>query len=65
MPDFEEKINAMRLQKISDMFNGKPTIWKTLYTYFLGITTRELLPELAENRYSHSEQFGKNAKKIK
>ncbi|CAC5384509.1 unnamed protein product [Mytilus coruscus] len=40
MPDFEEKINDMWLQKISDMIKGKPTIWKTLYTYFLGITTR-------------------------
>ncbi|CAC5389696.1 unnamed protein product [Mytilus coruscus] len=65
MPDFEEKINAMWLQKISDMIKGKPTIWKTLYTYFLGITTRELMPDLAENKYSHSEQFGKSAKKLK
>ncbi|CAC5369134.1 unnamed protein product [Mytilus coruscus] len=63
MPDIEEKINAMWLQKISDMIKGKPTIWKTLYTYFLGITTREFMPELADNKYSHSEQFGKNAKK--
>ncbi|CAC5384260.1 H2B [Mytilus coruscus] len=47
------------------MIKGKPTILKTLYTYFLGITTGELMPELAENKYSHSEQFGKNAKKIK
>lgn len=50
MPDFEEKINAIWLQEISDMITGKPTIWKTLYTYFLGITTRELIPELAENK---------------
>ncbi|CAC5425057.1 unnamed protein product [Mytilus coruscus] len=50
MPDIEEKINAMWLQKIIDMIKGKPTIWKTMYTYFLGITTRELMPELAENK---------------
>ncbi|CAC5411090.1 unnamed protein product [Mytilus coruscus] len=36
MPDIEEKINAMWLQKIIDMIKGKPTIWKTMYTYFLG-----------------------------
>ncbi|CAC5374859.1 ATBF1 [Mytilus coruscus] len=65
MPDIEEKVKAMWLQKIIDMIKGKPTIWKTLYTYFLGITTRELMPELAENKYSHSEQFGNNAKKLK
>lgn len=45
------------------MITGKPTIWKTI-SYFLGIT-RELMPELANNKYSHSEQFWKNAKKLK
>ncbi|CAC5408077.1 unnamed protein product [Mytilus coruscus] len=35
MPDIEEKINAMWLQKIIDMIKGKPTIWKTMYTAVL------------------------------
>lgn len=58
MPNFDIKIKAMLLQRIATIKRIGNTPWKALYTYFLGHTTRTLIPELARNNYRHTENIG-------
>ena len=65
MPNIEEKINVMWLHRITDILNGNESVWTILYTYFMGMTTRAVLPTLAGNRFVHKQRLGPQYSKLK
>ena len=56
VPDIQTKINALLLNRITQVLKGNNSAWTSIFSYFLGYTTRDILPELALNYVQHTIQ---------
>ncbi|CAG2188175.1 unnamed protein product [Mytilus edulis] len=54
VPDIKLKCEALLLYRITQVLTGNSSVWTSIFIYFIGITTRTILPKLAENMYRHS-----------
>ena len=55
VPDIGKKIEALLLHRITQIIKGNRSTWTHIYTYFMGFTTRQILPDLASNTLTHTE----------
>lgn len=65
VPDIQTKINALLLNRITQVLKGNNSAWTSIFSYFLGYTTRDILPELALNYIQHTLQTRDTHKTIK
>ena len=65
VPDIQAKINALLLNRITQVLKGNNSAWTSIFSYFLGYTTRDILPELALNYVQHTIQTIGTHNKIK
>ena len=52
----QTKINVLLLNRITQILTGNNSAWTSIFSYFLGYTTRDILPELALNYVQHTIQ---------
>jgi hypothetical protein len=52
----QTKINVLLLNRITQILKGNNSAWTSIFSYFLGYTTRDILPELALNYVQHTIQ---------